>query len=417
MAPLNGPLSQLLRSGWDHGIEGRMVSVRGFLSAIIAVGTTTGAAHAQPKPTVPPLVGAAEVTKLTAPAGFVDDVAASDGERFAYVVADGSGKAELHVLQLASKQEQTIDISAVAAHPIAIQLVGQRALIVGVGEDGVESGAMIELVEKSKAKPAGSVVYKVAPAKHVTVITRDGKPRIAVHRAATRGSGTVHDVELLALDNGQRIATAKPFELEGDAVHKKLDLRVNHWGDGWTRAYGIKGGEWDPKENQRSPDVEATYDLVAGKLVDTKKIDDLFEQRKRYQALADAGGTVDFVRIANNAMQLWRGGKLRAVELDQPLSNYESKSIQTVLNADGSAWLGIKMDPVNPDAVARKKADLEYFDVFRIAADGKAVRKARVLAAGVRHRFGMVGDKMFWLLERSQGFERGGKSLTIYQFQ
>ena len=44
-----------------------------------------------------------------------------------------------------------------------------------------------------------------------------------------------------------------------------------------------------------------------------------------------------------------------------------------------------------------------------MAADGKtATRKARVLAHDVRMRFGSVGDK-FWLVERNNGFERGGK--------
>ena len=57
---------------------------------------------------------------------------------------------------------------------------------------------------------------------------------------------------------------------------------------------------------------------------------------------------------------------------------------------DGTAWIALKVDPVNPDAVARKKADPEYLDIFRAGPDRKAVRKARVLATGVRHRFGVV---------------------------
>jgi hypothetical protein len=41
------------------------------------------------------------------------------------------------------------------------------------------------------------------------------------------------------------------------------------------------------------------------------------------------------------------------------------------------------------------------------------VRKARILAKGVKHKFGVIGD-FFWLLERSTGFERGGKTLAVY---
>jgi hypothetical protein len=80
---------------------------------------------------------------------------------------------------------------------------------------------------------------------------------------------------------------------------------------------------------------------------------------------------------------------------------------------DGNdAWFALKVDPVNQDAVARQKADVEYLDVFRVDG-GRATRKARFLAAGARYRFGTLGDKL-WLLERSTGFDRGGKSLAIY---
>jgi hypothetical protein len=71
---------------------------------------------------------------------------------------------------------------------------------------------------------------------------------------------------------------------------------------------------------------------------------------------------------------------------------------------------------VNAEAVARKKADPEYLDVYRVGPDGKATRKARILAKGVRHRFGVI-DNYFWLLEKSTGFDRGGRVLTVYQLQ
>ena len=70
--------------------------------------------------------------------------------------------------------------------------------------------------------------------------------------------------------------------------------------------------------------------------------------------------------------------------------SYDAKSLQGIVNADGCAWIALKVDPVNADAVARKKADPEYLDVFRVGADGKAMRKARMLAKGLRYRFGVI---------------------------
>src|SRR5665647_2442657 len=132
--------------------------------------------------------------------------------------------------------------------------------------------------------------------------------------------------------------------------------------------------------------------------------------------MTESGKRLDWVRLDIKGLELWRAGKGRPIDLDEPLTNYDTKSMQAVVAADGSAWVILKMDPVNADAVARKKADPEYLDVFRVSADGKGIRKARVFASGVRHRFGVVGDK-FWLIERNNGFERGGRSLTLYSIQ
>jgi hypothetical protein len=376
----------------------------------------SGVADAQPKATLQPVVGANEIMKVTTPAGFVDDVVASDNQRLAYVVADTSTRAELHVVQLGcakcieAKQEVVVDLAPVTLRPTSLRLVGQRALVIGTTEDGNQVAALVELASKT-AKP----VYKLGPATHITLIARDGKPSIAVHKATATKSGMRHDVELFALESGKRLAKGRTLDLDKD-YEKKLDLRVNHWSDGWTRAGGLKGGEWVKKENTRSPDTEATYDLIAGKFVDNKPIADLFEQRKRYQTLADAGGQLDFLRMKpdNSAIEIWRRGVQGAITLDQAVSQYDPKSLQGVINADGSAWIALKVDPVNAEAVARKKADPEYLDVFRVGPDGKATRKTRILSKGTRHRFGVV-DNLFWLLEKSTGFDRGGRVLTIYQ--
>ncbi|HET9992121.1 MAG TPA: hypothetical protein VFQ65_26505 [Kofleriaceae bacterium] len=416
-----------------------MLSRAGIVT--VSVVLWSAAVAAQPKPTVPALVGATEVQKLTTPTGFIDDAIAFDDTRFAYVVADGSAKTELHVVgppaaakpapampttqasaaatpPAASPTDTVVDLSAITLHPLTLKLLGPRVFVTGVDANNAQIAALVELA-------TGKPVYKLGPATHITVIARDGKARVAVHRV----TGTRHEVELDAIENGKRIAAGHAFELDATDTNKALDLHVNHWSDGWTKAYGIKGGEWDRKENQRTPDVEATYDLIAGKVTDSHPIGDLFEQRKRFQALEQAktDANLDFVRMSwdNANIVAWRGGKAQNLELDQALGQYDPKSLQGVLEADGTTWILLKVDPVNPDAVARKKADPEYVDVFKAGSDGKAVRKARVLAKGTTLRLGVmnksgtaeggakVNDKI-WLLERSPGFDRGGKALTIY---
>jgi hypothetical protein len=387
-----------------RGVGGR--GIERLMRVLVTLLTLTAASTAlAQKPA--PLVGVKEVVRFTTPAGFIDDAVATDDTRIAYAVADAAAKAELHVVTLATGVDQVVDLAPITLHPIALELVGPRVLVVGLGEDGAQTAALVELAK-------GKIVYKLPAATQIAPITRDGKRVVAVHRA----TGTRHEVELVALDSGRRLAAGRPLELDASGASHALDFRVNHWSDGMTRAYGIKGGEWNPKENQRTPDVEATYDLVTGRFVDQHPIADLFEQRKRYQQLADAGGKLDFARMSHDsaAIAIWRAGTPRTIELDQPVATYDPKSLQGIVAADGSAWLILKVDPVNPDAVARKKADPEYLDVFRVGTDTRATRKGRILAPGIRHRFGVIGDR-FWLVERNTGFERGGKALVIYAFE
>jgi hypothetical protein len=394
------------------------------LTSIAVVCGVMSLASAQPKPAArkaasrkAPMtaINANQIMKLTADAGFVDDVVAYDNQRLAYVIADTSTKAELHVVQLGCvkcaepKQEIVVDLTPVTLRPTSLRLVGQRAFVIGATGDGNQVAALVELGQKS-----ATAVYKLGPAAHISVITRDGAPRVAVHKTTATKTGMRHDVELVALDTGKRVAAGKPFELDKDS-NKKLDFRVNHWADGYTRAVGLKGGEWNKKDNVRSPDSEATYDLIGGTFTETKVIANVVEQRKRFQMLADAG-RLDFVRMTwdNSGVQMWHRGVPRTIELDQPLASYDVTSLQGVVNADGSAWLALEIDPVNAAAVARKKADPEYLDVFAVDAAGKGVRKARIPAKNLRFRFGTF-DKYFWLLERSSGFDRGGRSITVYQ--
>jgi len=369
-------------------------------------------AGAEPRPAPPELVGATEVVKLTDPVGFIDDAIATDDARIAYVVTDGSTQAELHVVALATEQDTTTDITAITLHPIALRLLGARAFVVGEAEDGSQTGTLFELAPTAK-RP---VIYKLGPATHVTAIARDGRTRVAVERVTQLADGgTRHEVSLHAIENGARLGISH-LDLDAQNANKQLDFHVNNWADGDSRAFGIKGGEWNPKDNMRTPNVEGTYDVVAGKFVERAPITDLFEQHKRYQTLADVGTTIDFVRMAwdNQSVQVWRDGRAKSLELDQPIVQYDPKSLQGELEPDGTAWIALKIDPVNPDAVARKKADPEYLDVFHVASDGKATRVARVLGTKTRFELGAMRDR-FWLLERSSGFDRGGKSLTVYK--
>ena len=151
--------------------------VRGFASVIVVAAASS--ASAQPRPVAPPLVGVTEVIKLTTPAGFIDDVVTADGDRFGYVIADSASKAELHVVSL--RRKQRAGRRPRADHAASDRGAARRRARIRRSESTTASRSARSSSSRRQAQ-GRKAVYKIAPATHITVITRDGKPRIAVHR-------------------------------------------------------------------------------------------------------------------------------------------------------------------------------------------------------------------------------------------
>jgi hypothetical protein len=249
-----------------------------------------------------------------------------------------------------------------------------------------------------------------------------GQPRAALHRVTikTAGKGTVtHALELVDLDKGKRIGKLHSLVLDGAGNAARLDFHVEFWWHGFADAAGVKGGHWDPEENQRTPDVAADYDLLEEKF-STSPIDDPIKFAKRTQVLAARPSPTDmvFARMADDlsGLELWAGGTPNDLALDQDAAQYDPASLISIVDAKYQPWLVLEVDPTNAAAVKRKRADPQYIDLFAIDSTAmKAVRKGRVLAAPKKHyASGALGDE-WWLFERSVGFDRGGTSITIYK--
>ena len=396
------------------------------LVAITAVmGAAVGGAHAGAAPIE--TVGLSPVATIKPSEGFVDDAIASDDTRLVYVVSNNGGSAVAHVVKLSDGSElSTVDISAITTHPTSLSLLGDRLFVVGSapGDDAANDfrlAAMITL--------AGKVTFRIGEANSIRVIKRDGAQRIAVDHASTitpthsqhAAGGTLHEIELLSLENGKRVGRSRGLELDDNLDNEHLGFHFNHWLDGRTLAVGRKNGSWDRKEDQRSPDVEGTYDVLLGKFVATTPIADLLEHRQRFDVMNGRDGSASFVRLAPDftSIELWKRGHRALLELDQALVDYDAKTLDiedpssSTPGGDITGWFALQIDPVNPAAVQRKKADAEYWDLFSVEKGTHAVRRARILATKKRLHFGFAGNTL-WVLERNVAFDRVGKALTLY---
>ena len=72
------------------------------------------------------------------------------------------------------------------------------------------------------------------------------------------------------------------------------------------------------------------------------------------------------------------------------------------------------VDPVNPDAVRRKKADEERMDLYRLDSGPRATPLGQV-PTGKRGFGWQAGRRFFGYLVKHKGFGRGGQELRIYR--
>lgn len=389
-------------------------SLVALLLAALGAGVVAPDASAQPKgppkitPPAPPveLVGVREVAAVVPERGFVDDPIATDGTRTALVVTDGAGLVEARVYGADGVSHQKVDLAAITAAPRRIYLTGERLLVVADEPSG--AGVTATLVELS-----GKVVRRFPRATELWLRPLAGKEVVVAYdRAEVRGA-TQHQVAVLDLATGKRLPRKGGKVVVGaDGRDGKLDLKVAYWLDDHTVVGGTKGGVWRKREDQRSPDTEAAYDLISGKWVRDQPIPNLLAYARRLEILSAHADQRHFVHVGDSGLEVWRDGAVTPLTLDQPYESYDVSSLRVVMKGD-RLWMSLVVDPVNPAAVARQKADTEYLDVFEIDG-GRATRRARLLAAKKKLAWGWSGDRL-WVMEKNQGFSRGGKSLRFFE--
>ncbi len=389
-----------------------------FLVAGVAAGGSGAWAQparrpAPPAKIVPPpppaeLVGLVEVGKLVPDRGFIDDPMATDGKRLAVVVTDGASLTEAVVYDDAGVSHERVDLSGVIPTVRRLHLTGSRVFV--VADDpagGAVDAALIDL--------SGKVVRRHGRATDLTMRTVGGKELVVAYSRSASSGGEQHQIVVFDPSTGKRIPKRGGKVVVGaDGRVAKLDLRVDYWLDDRTVLAGRRAGVWRKREDQRSPDTAARYSLLEGKWIKDEAIANLHQHARATEVLADNNGSSLFVVAADGggALELWRDGSSAGLTLDQPLANYDLATVKVAMRGD-RVWLSLAVDPVNPDAVARQRADPEYVDFFEVDA-GRATRRARLYAPKKKVTWGWAGE-MLWVLEKNVGFSRGGKSLRFFR--
>jgi len=339
------------------------------------------------------LAGAARgeeaVWRVETAKGWFDDALALDdaGGRLALVVNDGEGGLDLEVRDV--EHQGAVVARAALGDVVPAGLVFTRVgPMVLVRRDDTALAVLYDA--------AGRRVRTYGPANEIAHAVRGGRELVAV---VTR-RGATHEVVLHDVARGKVLVK----RVVGDA-----DFTPRTWRNGWTAVGGRRAGRYDPKLDRRTNDTEAVWDVVEGRFV-SEGATDLVTQARVLRERERRPGAGAFVFVDGG--RLWavtEDDRLAPVEL--PLSTYEVESLRQQARGDEITF-SLRVDPLNPEAIARQKRDPEAFEVFRWSG-GTVTRVLRLVGDGREVVWHAAGGRIA-VLRKHRAFGRGGPEVAVY---
>ncbi|MCP4448310.1 MAG: hypothetical protein GY811_23665 [Myxococcales bacterium] len=357
--------------------------------------------------------------------GFVDDPFTFDraGSRLAYVASDAGTSSHLVVVDSLQRTElYRVNFGKFTLKPKRVEfaLDGEHFLL--WSEDASTAEKRVALINSK-----GRIVRKFGPAKDIVRTDFEGQDALVVHKVSSlkkrnkkhkEGSPLVrHSVAVYAIRNGKTIGKKSNLDLDEKDKSTALDFSFRYWAKDFTVAVGIKGGVWDRKEDQRSPDFEGWYDMTTATFSKRLPIKDIVKHRERMERLAKyAKHSRDIVvRHDLSGIDLVKNGEFHELALAEPFHHYDHTSLVTQHSSSGSLFFTLTIDPVHPDAAAKRRAVKPWMDLYEYMPQSKkAVRRARLLPPKGRRHTWRATSTHWALVPRHVGFDRGGTQLLLY---
>jgi hypothetical protein len=355
--------------------------------------------------------------------GYFDDVFGLDraGKMLAVIRTDGASFAKLEIYDVATaKLTTSFDLPGTPLLPASLEPLPDGSGAVLVAREKPDDAAPVFAFGFASGKP----VVKVGPTTGFERPPADGTPRanllIGVDRKLGKGAEATFTL------TPYTFATLAPY---GKPRTQKIDasgqlaappVRFVGFFDGYTRILGERPGAYDKSADVRKPSRKVVVDALSGKVLSEGEITDVpgwavssllrrqHPDRTVFVELNQDGSGVDVV----DAM-----GKQRPATLPVPFRLYDIKSLLVEEGpAPGGLTFGLGLDPLNPDAIKRQKADLPMLDVYKADADqGTVTLRGRVFTPRpVTWR--TRADKLV-VLKRFKSFSRGGDELQVFDLK
>jgi hypothetical protein len=365
--------------------------------------------------------------------GFVDDAFALDpaGRRLALIRTDHEQfqRVEIHDLD-APKPAAAAGFALEATRVIeAIEFLpdGAGLLLIGATPDGGHVAEATDLTGKVLGKATLTGRFAMASrgreAMLMTQERREGQEK------AGQPSYVVSPLKLPTLKPAGK---PRVYPLTEEGALRSNGLVPVGFFDGYSRLLARRPGAYDKKKDARQPDGQAVVDLLTGKIVSTGPIEDAYGWARLSRLRPEHPNRTAFVQLAGaNAGPAVPGdaatkaatgvelvdpaGRLTPLELAVPFRLYDRLTLKDQEGpAPGVLTFALEVDPVNADAVARKKADARALDVYGVAVASRQARlRGRVSLDKEPIVWSVAGDRLA-VLHRFKSFARGGDRIDVY---
>jgi hypothetical protein len=386
-----------------------------LLGSAAAVGADKGA----PKP-----IEARATLKPAGGEGYFDEVFGLDdrGATLAVVREDGATFAKVELYDLGPtppKQTASFDLPDKTLVPVRIEVLPNGQGLVLIARSRPDDNAPVTAF---LLQPTGKVVAKAGPATTFARPPAEGPTAgllVAFDRKpGAHGAETTYTVTPYTLATLAQAGKPHQFHTDPSGELKSPPVRLIGFFDGYTRILAERAGAYDKAADVRDRPRKTVIDALTGKTVSETEIPDLLGWELTGQLRRDHPGEslfVDLNQDASGVDVIDAMGKKQPAALAIPFRLYDPKSI---LVEEGPApnrlTFGIAVDPLNPDAVKRRKPDLPMLDLYAADTSKETVTlRGRVFTPRpVTYR--TRADTLV-VLKRFKSFARGGDELQVFE--
>lgn len=349
--------------------------------------------------------------------GFVDDPLAFSGDdaRFAFIHTDSAEFLSLVVMKTEGfAREVEIKIEDATRVPKQLAFTPDGTHLVFIWSDGRTGSQAAALYEV----PSGKLLKSVGPATSAAYADCGTEPCLTLDAVKTTAQGAAtHAITAFRTTDFKRIG-AGVVQLGPDQLMKKPPVRLLYWEPGQLSLVGMKKGDYDRKRDVRLPEQAVRYAVLSKRESWGQEPKDLMEWAKTTGMRPAHPGQYRFVHVSDDLKELLlvdRDNGLSRVTLPVRWVLYEPKSLEQSEPWDGKTlYFSMTVDPVNAEAVKRKKADKERMDLYRLDSGAKVTPLGQVQTGQRKFRW-TVGSRHFSYLRKLKGFSRGGNELELYK--